>query len=122
MIGMMELFMLITVSVFAGLYGGLWARGIDRKIAAWFQSRIGPPLRQPFWDLKKLMLKQTIVPENAVVWIFKGAPLLALASSVLLLIYIWVPYFFVISGASTSIMVLSRTTSVVSKGITVGVP
>lgn len=80
------------------IYVGLFMKGIDRKGAAYYQSRIGPPLRQPYWDLKKLMLKQTIVPENAVGWIFKGSPLLSFASSVVLLIYIVLPYFMHLAG------------------------
>lgn len=104
-IPMLILFILITVV--AGAYIGLVCRGIDRKIAAYSQSRIGPPLRQPFWDLKKLMLKQTIIPENAVKWIFAGAPLLALASSVLLLIYIWIPYFLYLTGMGNTFFMKS---------------
>jgi len=88
----------------AGIWLGLFFRGIDRKLAAWYQSRIGPPLLQPFYDLRKLMMKQTIVPENAVPWIFRGAPLLALVSSVVLLFYIWLPYFSFLAGIETPIM------------------
>jgi formate hydrogenlyase subunit 4 len=77
----------------AGIILGLFFKGIDRKGAAFYQGRIGPPIRQPYYDLKKLMVKQTIIPENAVPWIFKGAPLMAVVSAAVLLIYIWVPYF-----------------------------
>jgi len=84
------------------IYLGLLFKGIDRKGAAYYQSRIGPPLRQPYWDLKKLMMKQTIIPENSVPWIFKGAPLLSFASSVVLLIYIILPYFMHLAGLNHS--------------------
>lgn len=97
-----QLIIFILVTLLAGIYTGLLGKGIDRKLAAWLQSRIGPPVRQPFLDLKKLMLKQTIIPENAVKWVFCGAPLLALSSSVLLLIYIWVPYFLHLSGVENA--------------------
>lgn len=101
------LILLVIATVIAGSYTGLIAKGFDRKIGAYFQSRIGPPIRQPFWDLKKLMIKQTIIPENAVKWVYKGAPLLCLASSVLLLVYVWVPYFLLLSGMDNSFFLRS---------------
>jgi formate hydrogenlyase subunit 4 len=71
-----------------GILAGLWLVGIDRVLAARMQARIGPPVRQPFIDMAKLMTKQTIVPANAVPWLFNGAPLVALASAITLLLYI----------------------------------
>lgn len=71
-----------------GILGGLAFSGIDRVLAARMQSRIGPPLRQPFLDMLKLMLKQNIVPANAIPWLFNGAPLVALASAITILLYI----------------------------------
>ncbi|MDD2239560.1 MAG: NADH-quinone oxidoreductase subunit H [Kiritimatiellae bacterium] len=71
-----------------GILGGLAFSGIDRVLAARMQSRIGPPLRQPFLDMLKLMLKQNIVPANAIPWLFNGAPLIALASAITILLYI----------------------------------
>ncbi|HJJ42278.1 MAG TPA: NADH-quinone oxidoreductase subunit H [Methanocorpusculum sp.] len=41
----------------APLVGGLIA-GIDRKLTARFQSRIGPPIIQPFYDVAKLIHKE----------------------------------------------------------------
>lgn len=101
------LILLVIATVIIGSYAGLIAKGVDRKIGAYFQSRIGPPVRQPFWDLKKLMIKQTIIPENAVKWVYEGAPLLGLASSVLLLVYIWIPYFLMLSGLENSFFMRS---------------
>lgn len=77
----------IGMTVFAILLG-LSFKGIDRKVAAHMQSRIGPPLRQPFWDVGKLMVKESVVPENAVSWLFNIAPMICLASSITLLLYI----------------------------------
>ncbi len=71
-----------------GVFIGLAYKGIDRRISARLTSRIGPPIRQPFWDVGKLLLKETIVPENAVAWIFNAMPLVAFASSMTLLLYI----------------------------------
>lgn len=45
--------------IFAPLIGGL-LDGLDRKISARMQGRVGPPLLQPFYDLNKLHNKQLI--------------------------------------------------------------
>ncbi|WP_456326864.1 respiratory chain complex I subunit 1 family protein [Palaeococcus sp. (in: euryarchaeotes)] len=71
-----------------GIFLGLVYKGIDRRVSARLTSRIGPPIRQPFWDVGKLLLKETVVPENAVSWLFNAMPLIALASSMTLLLYI----------------------------------
>jgi ech hydrogenase subunit B len=42
------------------LAGGLVA-GVDRRLSARMQSRWGPPLLQPFYDVRKLVRKETIV-------------------------------------------------------------
>ncbi|MCC8074021.1 MAG: NADH-quinone oxidoreductase subunit H [Clostridiales bacterium] len=46
--------------VFAPFAGGLLA-GIDRKVTAKMQGRQGPPVLQPFYDVVKLMNKETVV-------------------------------------------------------------
>ncbi len=46
--------------VFAPIVGGLTS-GIDRKITARMQGRQGPPLLQPFYDVMKLLKKETVV-------------------------------------------------------------
>jgi len=71
-----------------GAFFGLLYRGIDRKLAAHMQARVGPPIRQPFRDVPKLLMKENIIPEGAVSWLFNAAPFLCLVSSVLLLLYI----------------------------------
>jgi formate hydrogenlyase subunit 4 len=77
----------VAVSVFA-IIAGLLYMGIDRKLAAHMQARVGPPIRQPFRDLRKLLCKDCVVPENAIPWLFNLAPILALASSILILLYL----------------------------------
>jgi formate hydrogenlyase subunit 4 len=88
----LELFLLIlmgTIGMAAvGIFGGLLMQGVDRKLGALMQSRIGPPLRQPWWDLKKLFIKENIVPDHALKSIFNAAPVLALASTITILLYI----------------------------------
>jgi len=74
-----------------GLYGFvslaslLW-EGIDRKLVARMQRRVGPPLIQPFYDFLKLLSKETIVP-NTANYMFRAAPVLALATAIALLAY-----------------------------------
>lgn len=48
----------------APFIGGL-LEGIDRKISARMQRRVGPPILQPFYDVKKLLNKQIIVVNPA---------------------------------------------------------
>lgn len=49
-----------AAAVAAPLVGGLLT-GVDRKLSARMQSRWGPPLLQPFYDVLKLAQKETIV-------------------------------------------------------------
>jgi formate hydrogenlyase subunit 4 len=71
-----------------GVFLGLVYKGIDRRVSARMTSRIGPPIRQPFWDVGKLLVKETVQPENAVRWIYNAMPVFAFASSLTLLLYI----------------------------------
>ncbi len=50
----------IAFVVLAPLLGGLIA-GIDRKITARMQGRVGPPVLQPFYDVGKLLEKEHAV-------------------------------------------------------------
>jgi formate hydrogenlyase subunit 4 len=63
----------------------LWG-GIDRKLVARMQRRMGPPLFQPFYDFLKLVSKESIIPRDANRF-FELAPVLALATSITLLAY-----------------------------------
>lgn len=65
--------------VFAFVIGLLY-EGIDRKVAAHLQNRIGPPVWQPFYDVGKLLSKEDITPRLAQSWLFTLAPLLAFGS------------------------------------------
>ncbi|AVX19375.1 Formate hydrogenlyase subunit 4 [Carboxydocella sporoproducens DSM 16521] len=58
---------------------GLFLMGIDRKIVARIQRRVGPPIFQPFIDLVKLARKEVVVPETAHLQAFRLAPLLGFA-------------------------------------------
>ncbi len=54
---------LISVGLFLvlGPVVGCLLGGIDRKISARMQSRIGPPILQPWYDFRKLLLKENLV-------------------------------------------------------------
>lgn len=54
---------MIIYIIFAPLIGGLLA-GFDRKITARLQGRQGPPVLQPFYDLFKLLSKESVVVNN----------------------------------------------------------
>lgn len=63
---------------------GLVACWIVRKVSALVQWRVGPPLFQPFYDIMKLMGKETLIPQDAQRTVFIVAPLVGLAGVLLL--------------------------------------
>ncbi len=56
--------------------------GLMRRVRARLEGRAGPPVAQPWRDLRKLMRKQRLVPANAS-WVFSTAPLVLVATAVL---------------------------------------
>jgi NADH-quinone oxidoreductase subunit H len=77
-----------AILVFIGGVFSMLYRGIDRKLVAHMQGRVGPPIVQPFRDVQKLMMKESIIPDGAVSWLFRAAPFICLVTSALLLLYI----------------------------------
>ncbi|NJE05077.1 CO-induced hydrogenase subunit K [Thermococcus sp. M36] len=75
----------IGVYIYVSLASLLWG-GVDRKLVARMQRRIGPPLLQPFYDFLKLVSKESIIPRDANRF-FELAPVMALATSIALLAY-----------------------------------
>jgi formate hydrogenlyase subunit 4 len=71
-----------------GIIVGLIYKGIDRKIAAHMQGRIGPPIRQPFRDVSKLLVKENVIPDNAIPWLFNLIPLIGLVATISILMYV----------------------------------
>lgn len=57
---MNDILTIILVLIGAPIIGCL-ASGIDRKITARLQGRVGPPLLQPYYDVKKLLSKDNMV-------------------------------------------------------------
>jgi NADH-quinone oxidoreductase subunit H len=68
---------------------GLAASWVVRKVSALVQWRVGPPPFQPFYDVMKLMGKETLVPQDAQRAVFIGAPVLGLAGVLLLSTMLW---------------------------------
>jgi formate hydrogenlyase subunit 4 len=75
------------IAVF-GILLGLLYKGVDRILVARMQSRVGPPLTQPFRDVAKLMAKDNVVPRNAVKWLFNMMPVVALSTVLVILLYL----------------------------------
>ncbi|HNQ25168.1 MAG TPA: NADH-quinone oxidoreductase subunit H [Methanoregulaceae archaeon] len=96
----------VLVAVFSIIIG-LLLMGFDRIVAARMQARIGPPLTQPFIDIRKLLAKENVVPENAIPWLFNLAPVIALASAITILFYLPIAGFApVLSGGGDLILVM----------------
>ena len=68
---------------------GLVTSWIDRKVTARVQMRVGPPFFQPFYDVAKLMIKETCVPAGSSQLVFLAAPLVGLAGVSLASLFIW---------------------------------
>ncbi len=85
---------------------GLLLCGIDRKLVAKMQKRVGPPILQPFYDFFKLCGKETIIPAAASRTAFMAAPLVGLAALVVLQLFIPIFKFTAFSGMADVIVIL----------------
>ena len=79
---------------------GLLLCGIDRKLVARMQKRVGPPILQPFYDFFKLMGKETIIPHAANKFAFLAAPLVGFISLVVLMLFM--PIFATVGAITVS--------------------
>jgi len=84
---------LLEFLLFPGLLftavAGLLTSWVDRKVTALVQMRVGPPFLQPFYDIRKLFIKETCVPEGGSVGMFLLAPLMGLAAVTLASMILW---------------------------------
>ena len=62
-IGILNIVSVVLFVVLAPFVGGLLA-GLDRKLSARLQGRVGPPVLQPFYDVFKLREKEDITVNN----------------------------------------------------------
>jgi len=79
--------------IFPGLLftaaAGLITSWVDRKVTARVQMRVGPPFFQPFYDIGKLLIKETCVPAGGAIGLFLLAPLIGLAAVALASTILW---------------------------------
>jgi NADH-quinone oxidoreductase subunit H len=68
---------------------GLLSSWVDRKVTAMVQMRVGPPLLQPLYDIRKLLIKETCVPEGGAAGLFLAAPLIGFAGVTLASMILW---------------------------------
>ncbi len=61
---------------------------VNRKLIALFQNRVGPRWFQPLADLVKLLIKEEVIPEGVIGWLFDGLPLLAVAGVLTASLYV----------------------------------
>jgi NADH-quinone oxidoreductase subunit H len=85
--------LLLQFLVFPGLVftgaAGLVTSWLDRKVTARVQMRVGPPFLQPFYDVGKLLIKETCVPAEGSIGLFLLAPLVGLAGVALASTILW---------------------------------
>lgn len=102
--------LLFYVIVFPGalftVAAGLLMAGIDRKVIAHMQKRIGPPVAQPVYDFFKLLGKETIIPANANRLAYLAAPVISVASLAFVMLFIPIMSFRAVGGAADMIVVL----------------
>lgn len=60
MVAMSDVLIAVLVLIGAPIIGCI-AAGIDRKITARLQGRVGPPLLQPYYDVRKLLSKDNMI-------------------------------------------------------------
>lgn len=90
---MKENMVILEFLLFPGLLftavAGLLTSWVDRKVTALVQMRVGPPFLQTFYDIRKLFIKETCVPEGGSISMFLLAPLLGLAGVTLASMILW---------------------------------
>ncbi|MCR4666068.1 MAG: NADH-quinone oxidoreductase subunit H [Desulfovibrio sp.] len=76
--------------IFALVIGFLF-KGLDRRVEARLQRRVGPPLIQPWLDTAKLLTKETLIPKTACREAFLMAPVVGFAGMAVCAAFIPIP-------------------------------
>ena len=104
---MISLVGVVAFILLAPVIGGLIA-GIDRKITAHMQGRVGPPILQPFYDVGKLFEKEKTVANDTqrfyaisyfIFMIFTGALFFAGGDILLVIFALTLAQIFLVLGA-----------------------
>lgn len=103
-----------------GIFFGLIYKGIDRKISAHMQGRIGPPIRQPFRDIVKLFEKENIIPDHAIPWLFNLIPLIGLIATISILLYLPIGGFSPLFSSSGDLLVILYLLIIPSLALVIG--
>ena len=80
--------------------------GIDRRLVARMQRRVGPPVMQPLYDVLKCLGKETIVPRKANEKLFLLAPVVGLASVLVTAMFLPAGGVSALSGSADLIVIL----------------
>lgn len=70
---------------------GFFFKGLDRRVEARLQRRVGPPLRQPVIDIAKLLTKETLIPATANRTAFLMAPVIGFVGMAVCAAFIPIP-------------------------------
>ena len=70
---------------------GMLFKGIDRRVEARLQRRVGPPLVQPWLDVAKLLTKEMLIPRTACKSAFLLAPVVGFTGMAVCAAFIPVP-------------------------------
>lgn len=99
---------------------GLLLLGIDRKLVARMQRRIGPPIMQPFFDFFKLVGKERIVPSAASRRIYLLAPVIGLLSVVTISLFIPINQFRTVFSNYADVVVVVYLLAIPALAIIIG--
>lgn len=101
----------VAYILLAPFIGGL-LDGIDRKLSARMQRRVGPPLLQPFYDVGKLFKKQVIVVSRSQTFLLLSYLVLTVVTGVMFFFGTDILMcFFVLSTAATFLYFAAVVTS-----------
>jgi len=101
---------LFHILIFPGLLFtvvvGLLLAGIDRKILARMQKRVGPPIIQPVYDFFKLCGKENIIPDAANRTAYLAAPIVGFVALIFIALFIPISGFSAFSTSADLIIIL----------------
>jgi formate hydrogenlyase subunit 4 len=114
---MARIFLVALVNLLLVILAAPFFEGILRKLKAFIQSRQGPPIRQPFWDLLKLLGKENLLASQNP--LFSLAPLITFGSVLTAALFApmgWTPPF----GFAGDLIVLIYLLTLASVGVMLG--